>query len=498
MEQQEYEFYSSDAIEIFIKCKKVSDEYGLKRLNAIALLKVFLQEPKGLLYDAISNVAFESTFYKELIHECDEKLKTLKESEEEDIPFTVIGYDGKNQNTISMIIDGEFSEYINDIKLAAKNTYEETNVVCSIDSIVMLDIFLRNIPSSAFEILKANGVTITGVIEYVEDWIEYSRMYEDAFKNREVLDPAMISANDGFKDISSFVTNISDKYKNVEVCEYCGREKECEQIMRTLQKRSKKNVILVGDEGVGKSSIAEMVAFAIATENCPDELKGNVVLQLRVSDVIAGTMFRGQAEEKYKYLLEYLEKRDNVILFIDEIHTIIGAGAVSSNEGMDMANALKPFLASSKAKVIGATTTREYALYIERDPAFKRRFKKILVKEPKTTEVASMLRNSIFALEEYHGVKISKKMIEYAIFISSCFNKTTNNPDRTYDLIDSAMVIAKQNHKKNVDKNSILENFAINFKKYENMSEEEKRATAYHEAGHYISWKYSGRLNNAK
>lgn len=200
------------------------------------------------------------------------------------------------------------------------------------------------------------------------------------------------------------------------------------------------------------------------------------------------------AEERFKFLIEYLEKHENVILFIDEIHMAIGAGETSAKGENDMSNALKPFLASSKAKVIGATTEEEYNKIIATDSAFKRRFKKIVVKEPKSKDVYPMLKNAIKAHEKFHGVTISKEMVEYAILISACFNNTTKNPDRTNDLIDTSMVIAKEKGLKEVTRECILENFDINFEKFKNMSIEEKKATAYHEAGHYLVWRLSSNI----
>lgn len=260
-------------------------------------------------------------------------------------------------------------------------------------------------------------------------------------------------------------------------------------VMRILQKRGRKNVILTGEAGVGKTAVAEKIAFDIAKGNCPEALKGNVVLKLSITSTIAGTRYRGDAEERFKYLIDYLEKHENVILFIDEIHMALGAGSSSGDEAGDMANSLKQFLASKKAKVIGATTEEEFIRIVSRDSAFKRRFKEVKVKEPKSKQVYPMLKNAIKEHSKYHGVTISREMVEYAVLISACFNYNTNNPDRTNDLIDTAMVIAKEKGKKEVDREDILENFDIDFEKYEKMSEKMKKSTAYHEAGHYLVWR---------
>ena len=364
---------------------------------------------------------------------------------------------------------------------------DENKNVIIVDSESLLLSFAEDMPKTPLNILKNNGVCVTGLLEYYDllDEIYGINEVESADEEDDTNSEKIPKA------LSDFVTILSSKYKGVQECEILGRDKECTDTMRTLQKRGKKNVILVGEAGVGKSSIAEKIAFDIANGNCPDSLKNNTVIQLNVNSSIAGTTYRGMAEERFKLLIEYLEKHENVILFIDEIHMAIGAGEVSSKGENDMSNALKPFLASSKAKVIGATTEEEYDKIISRDSAFKRRFKKVIVKEPKSKEVYPMLKNAIKAHEKFHGVTISKEMVEYAVLISACFNNTTRNPDRTNDLIDTAMVIAKEKGLKEVTRECILENFDINFEKYEKMDINAKKSTAYHEAGHYLVWKLS-------
>ncbi len=371
-----------------------------------------------------------------------------------------------------------------DEKTEKDNKDEENNEIL-INSEDLLSIFADDMPKEPLTILKNNGVYLDGLFDYFDLLDEIYNLNEvEGYENDEKLP----------KNLSDFVTVLSSKYKGVSECEILGRDKECRDTMRILQKRGKKNVILVGEAGVGKSSIAEKIAYDIANGNCPDSLKDNVVFQLNVNSSIAGTTLRGMAEERFKFLIEYLEKHENVILFIDEIHMAIGAGETSANGENDMSNALKPFLASSKAKVIGATTEEEYNKIIATDSAFKRRFKKIVVKEPKSKDVYPMLKNAIKAHEKFHGVTISKEMVEYAILISACFNNTTKNPDRTNDLIDTSMVIAKEKGLKEVTRECILENFDINFEKFKNMSIEEKKATAYHEAGHYLVWKLSSNI----
>ena len=176
---------------------------------------------------------------------------------------------------------------------------------------------------------------------------------------------------------------------------------------------------------------------------------------------------------------------------------IVGAGSSSSEKNeQDFSNALKPILAGDDAIIIGATTTEEYKKTFGMEGALRRRFRNITIKEPKTTEVYDMLKDSIKQLEEFHGVKISKRMVDLVIFYSSCFNYTTKNPDRTKDLIDLSMVTAKMDGKTRVDRESIMKNFDFNFKQFHNMTSNQISEVAYHEIGHFMIQHFSGRLTD--
>jgi len=297
------------------------------------------------------------------------------------------------------------------------------------------------------------------------------------------------------KELTSFMKVLNYNYKPGTRCSILGRDEECESVWKTMQKKTKRNVILIGEPGVGKSSIVKKITHDIVNGTCPESFKDCFIVSVDVNSVIAGTQYRGEAEERFQKLVEFLEKTDNIILFIDEIHTILGAGACREGE-MDLANALKPILAEDKVRVIGATTSEEYEKYFSNDGALKRRFRPIKVKEPTSKEVYPMLKNAISDLSDYHGVKISKSMIDYIILISSCFNYETRNPDRTIDLVDLAMVTAKNDGKTVVDKETVLKNFDIGFKKFDKMDYKVKKSTAYHEAGHYLIWRFSGKLTD--
>ena len=318
---------------------------------------------------------------------------------------------------------------------------------------------------------------------------EFKEHYEGAIA--EKLEEFKIPAS-----LTGCITVLNDKFKDEAQCDILGRDKECEEIWRNMMKKTKRNVILVGKPGEGKSSIVYKLTSDIVNQRCPEMFYDFIVLSLDVNNIIAGTSLRGQAEERFQDLIDLLKKHDNVILFIDEIHMIVGAGTVSHGEKQDLSNALKPILAGDDAIVIGATTDEEYAQTFGMEGALRRRFKTINVREPKTTEVYDMLKESIRQLEEFHEVRISKKMVEMIIFYSSCFNHNTSNPDRTKDLIDVSMVTARMSGKDHVDRASIMKNFGANFEEFHNMSEEMVRSTAYHEIGHFIVLRFSDKLIN--
>ena len=339
--------------------------------------------------------------------------------------------------------------------------------------------FIENLSENMLEVFSDLEINVP----------EFKEHYEGAIA--EKLEEFKIPAS-----LTGCITVLNDKFKDEAQCDILGRDKECEEIWRNMMKKTKRNVILVGKPGVGKSSIVYKLTSDIVNQRCPEMFYDFIVLSLDVNNIIAGTSLRGQAEERFQDLIDLLKKHDNVILFIDEIHMIVGAGAVSHGEKHDLSNALKPILAGDDAIVIGATTDEEYAQTFGMEGALRRRFKTINVREPKTTEVYDMLKESIRQLEEFHEVRISKKMVEMIIFYSSCFNHNTSNPDRTKDLIGVSMVTARMSGKDHVDRASIMKNFGANFEEFHNMSEEMVRSTAYHEIGHFIVLRFSDKLIN--
>lgn len=298
------------------------------------------------------------------------------------------------------------------------------------------------------------------------------------------------------KSVSGFLRILNDNYNPDEkICPIGGREKEVRKISQILMKHTKRNCVLIGPAGVGKTAIAEKFTWNIVTGNCSAAFNDSIVVSLDINAMIAGTTLRGMAEERFTELVSFLENNPKCILFIDEIHLLLGAGACRDND-LDLANALKPLLARGATRVIGATTQEEYERFFSRDSALKRRFEPIIVHEPKSEEIYPMIKNKLQILEKAHRTKISKKLVSQAVLYASCFNNEGKNPDKTLDLIDQAMAIAELDGRSSITKNDILGTFDIYFEQFKKMNYDRKKSVAYHEAGHYIVLKFSNSLSN--
>ena len=215
-----------------------------------------------------------------------------------------------------------------------------------------------------------------------------------------------------------------------------GRDKEIERVIQILSRRTKNNPCLVGDPGVGKSAIIEGLAQQIYEGNVPSTLKDKRIVSLDLSSMIAGSKYRGEFEERIKKVIDEVKAAGNVVLFIDEIHTIIGAGGAEG--AIDASNILKPSLARGELQLIGATTIEEYRKYIEKDAALERRFQQVMVNEPNEEEAILMLKGLRDKYEAHHNVKITDEAIEAAVKMSSRYITDRFLPDKAIDLMDEA------------------------------------------------------------
>ena len=240
-----------------------------------------------------------------------------------------------------------------------------------------------------------------------------------------------------FQVLEKYAINLSDKAKAGELDPVIGREEELRRLMQVLSRRTKNNPCLIGEPGVGKTAIVEGLAQRIASGDVPELLKGKQVLMLDLGSLIAGTKFRGEFEDRLKaFMKEVKNAQGQIILFIDEIHTIVGAGAAEG--AIDASNLLKPALARGELHAIGATTVREYQKYIEKDPALERRFQPIMVEEPTIEDSISILRGLKEKYEIHHGMRISDEAIVEAVNLSARYITDRFLPDKAVDLIDEA------------------------------------------------------------
>ena len=248
--------------------------------------------------------------------------------------------------------------------------------------------------------------------------------------------------------LSMFCTNLNKAAKEGRIDPLIGRAAEIERLLTVLSRRRKNNPLLVGEPGVGKTAIAEGLAYRIVQGEVPDSLKGFEVFSLDVGALVAGTKFRGEFEERVKNLLRDMEKKPKAILFIDEIHTIVGAGS-SRESGPDASNLIKPALASGKLRCIGSTTFKEFRTIFERDGALSRRFQRIDVEEPSLDECVLILKGLQKTYEKFHGVTYTDEAVVEAVHLSAKRIHDKKLPDKAVDLLDEAGARARLLNLKN-------------------------------------------------
>ena len=237
-------------------------------------------------------------------------------------------------------------------------------------------------------------------------------------------------------DLSKFGVDLTKKAKDGKLDPVIGRGKETERVIQVLCRRTKNNPVLIGEPGVGKSAVIDGLAQAIASGDVPEPLQDKIVFSLDLTALVAGTRYRGDFEERLKATLNGIQQRGNVILFIDEIHTILKAG--SSEGGLDIANILKPMLARGELQTIGATTIEEFRKYFEQDPALERRFQPVMVEEPSVSETIEILLGLKEKYEAHHGIQITDDAISSAAILSDRYVTDRFLPDKAIDLIDEA------------------------------------------------------------
>ena len=342
----------------------------------------------------------------------------------------------------------------------------------------------KNEPTKYLFYSKELLSSIEGVIlslENIDDEITLNLLFNEILSNKNTLCyKTLIKTNTDIenlkKDIKTTNTissnsilksigrNLNELAIKKEFDPVIGREKEITRIIEVLKRKNKNNPLLLGEAGVGKTSVVEELASRITKNSVPDFLKGKTIYEVNLSSVIAGTKYRGEFEEKLTKLINELETNNNLILFIDEIHTLVGAGGAEG--AIDASNILKPALARGKLSLIGATTLKEYTSSIEKDKALDRRFEPLLINEPNYDETLYILKKIKPNYEKYHNVKIPNNIIELTAKLSDKYIKNRNNPDKSIDILDEICAITSLVEKKTT--NTKIENKIISLTEKKN------------------------------
>ena len=345
-----------------------------------------------------------------------------------------------------------------DRALRSSEMYGKMNGVGAIDSVTLLTCLLEDGGSYACRALASMGVDVDELRARLMAQAMFGQHEEDGGDDDEIGDedegldimsddPNMPKNNTGAKktninaklpkELQDLGEDLTEKARQGMLDPIIGRSKEIERIIEILCRRTKNNPVLIGEPGVGKSAIVEGLAQAIVNGDVPEMLRGKTVFSLNITSVLSGTKYRGDFEERLKKAIDAILSRGDIIVFIDEIHMIVGAGSTSEN-GVDAANILKPMLARGEMQTIGATTLDEYRKFIEKDSALERRFQQIIVDPPSVEDTITILKGIRSKYEEHHHVTITDEALEAAAKMSDRYISDRFLPDKAIDLIDEA------------------------------------------------------------
>lgn len=370
-----------------------------------------------LLYAMLCEVNFEGMLktYGVDVELIKKNIENYLKTKLDDIKTDIQKYKPKKTQTVERVLNRAFAQ----ILFSGKTVIEIPDVFLSM---------LSEKRSYACFALEQAGVNKENFIDYINSEYSAAGVEEEQPEN-------LGNAN---KALKMFTANLNEDVKRGKIDPVIGREEEIEQLALTLGRRNKSNAILVGDPGVGKTAIAEGLAYRIVNGDVPDFLKEYSVYTLDIGSMLAGSKYRGDFEERFKLVLQALRSKGKTIMFIDEAHMISGAGAGSSNSANDLANMLKPALSKGNIKVIASTTWDEYRKHFEKDRALMRRFQRVTVDEPTAETTAEILKGLRKYYEEYHDVDITDAAIDAAVKLSVKYQTDKKLPDKAIDLIDIA------------------------------------------------------------
>jgi len=310
------------------------------------------------------------------------------------------------------------------VQSSGKNEVNGSNVLVAIFS---------EQESQAAYFLKKSDITRLDIVNYISHGISKIDQHESTQPHEE----GTTQAEEEPRTVDNYATNLNEVALKGNIDPLIGRDSELERTLQVLSRRRKNNPLFVGEAGVGKTAIAEGLANLVVSDKVPDFLEGATIYSLDMGALLAGTKYRGDFEKRFKALLKELEADGKAILFIDEIHTIIGAGAASGGM-MDASNLIKPLLSSGKLRCLGSTTYQEYQSIFEKDRALARRFQKIDIVEPSVEDTTKILQGLKDKYEEHHGIRYTNKALKAAATLSAKYINERFLPDKAIDVIDEA------------------------------------------------------------
>lgn len=388
--------------------KNYAKNLGHKAVGTEHIIMGLLKEREGIAAKVLNNLGINEEIYEKKIIE----VKGKNIPHEEDIPFTPRTRQVLEKATV-------FANKLNTNNIGTEH--------------LLLSIVQEG-EGLGIKFLNSLGVEQTDLIELIMKMMGVENYSMEPARQNETNKEETSSAS---KLLDKYGVNLTEEAQKGKIDPVICRDKEIQRVIQILSRRTKNNPVLIGDPGVGKTSVAEGLAIDIYKGRVPDTLKGKSLYTLDMGSLLAGAKYRGEFEERVKQVIDEVRKKENIILFIDELHTIVGAG--STGEGsIDASNILKPVLARGEMQIIGATTIDEYRKHIEKDAALERRFQTVLVEEPTKESAIKILEILRDRYEAHHKVKITDEAIEAAVDLSVRYITDRFLPDKAIDLIDEA------------------------------------------------------------